>query len=88
VQIATATVMAARATANSPTAPDLKRRVARREIDVIGRTMVTGGACGGHGTRFGGLEDRVSALDGRLALDSPPGGGTRACVRLPAAVGV
>jgi signal transduction histidine kinase/uncharacterized protein YoaH (UPF0181 family) len=42
-----------------------------------------GGAQGGHGTGLGGLEDRVSALDGRLAVDSPPGGGTRVCARLP-----
>jgi signal transduction histidine kinase len=36
-----------------------------------------GGARGAEGTGLGGLEDRLSALDGRLELDSPPGGGTR-----------
>ena len=42
-----------------------------------------GGARGDHGTGLGGLEDRVSALDGRLVIESPPGGGTRVCVLLP-----
>jgi GAF domain-containing protein len=42
-----------------------------------------GGAGGGHGTGLGGLDDRVSALDGRLALDSPAGGGTRVRALLP-----
>ena len=42
-----------------------------------------GGAGGGHGTGLGGLADRVSALDGRFLLDSPPGGGTRVCALLP-----
>jgi signal transduction histidine kinase len=44
-----------------------------------------GGARGGDGTGLGGLEDRVSALDGRLLLDSPPGQGTRVCALLPVA---
>jgi GAF domain-containing protein len=42
-----------------------------------------GGARGDHGTGLGGLEDRVSALDGRLVVESPPGGGTRVCASLP-----
>ncbi|HEY1518309.1 MAG TPA: ATP-binding protein, partial [Solirubrobacteraceae bacterium] len=42
-----------------------------------------GGARGDHGTGLGGLEDRVSALDGRLVVDSPAGGGTRVCALLP-----
>jgi signal transduction histidine kinase len=42
-----------------------------------------GGARGDHGTGLGGLEDRVSALDGRLLVDSPAGGGTRVCALLP-----
>ena len=39
-------------------------------------------AAGGSGLR--GLADRVGALDGTLALQSPPGGGTlvRACFPL------
>jgi signal transduction histidine kinase len=42
-----------------------------------------GGAQAGYGTGLGGLEDRVSALGGRLVVDSPPGGGTRLCALLP-----
>ena len=42
-----------------------------------------GGARSEHGTGLGGLEDRVSALAGRLALESPPGEGTRVCAQLP-----
>ena len=42
-----------------------------------------GGARGGDGTGLGGLEDRVSALGGRLVLESPQGGGTRVCALLP-----
>ena len=42
-----------------------------------------GGARGGDGTGLGGLADRVSALDGRLVLESPPDGGTRLYVLLP-----
>ena len=37
----------------------------------------------GDSTGLGGLEDRVSALDGRLVLESPPGEGTRVCALLP-----
>jgi signal transduction histidine kinase len=42
-----------------------------------------GGAdvAGGSGLR--GLSDRVAALDGRLALDSPPGAGTRLRAEIP-----
>jgi signal transduction histidine kinase len=42
-----------------------------------------GGAVSGGNTGLRGLEDRVSALNGRLVLDSPPGGGTRVCALLP-----
>jgi signal transduction histidine kinase len=42
-----------------------------------------GGARGDHSTGLGGLEDRVSALGGRLVLESPPGEGTRVCAHLP-----
>jgi signal transduction histidine kinase len=42
-----------------------------------------GGARSGDGTGLGGLADRLSALDGRLVLESPPGGGTRLCALLP-----
>ena len=42
-----------------------------------------GGAQDGEGTGLGGLRDRVSALDGRFVLDSPPGAGTSVCAFLP-----
>ena len=38
-------------------------------------------AVGGSGLR--GLEDRLGALDGRLEVDSPQGGGTRLTARVP-----
>jgi GAF domain-containing protein len=58
-------------------------RVERGELRVEVRDDGVGGARGGHGTGLGGLEDRVSALDGRLVLESPPSGGTRVCAVLP-----
>jgi signal transduction histidine kinase len=42
-----------------------------------------GGARGNHATGLGGLEDRVSALGGRLVLESPLGEGTRVYAQLP-----
>ena len=36
---------------------------------------------GGSGLR--GLEDRLAALDGRLEVDTPPGGGTRVRALIP-----
>ena len=59
-------------------------------VAVDGRDLVArvsddgrGGAdrTGGSGLR--GLEDRLAALGGTLALESPPGGGTRLTARLP-----
>ena len=35
------------------------------------------------GTGLHGLRDRVDALDGRIAVDSPPGGGTVVTVEIP-----
>jgi signal transduction histidine kinase len=58
-------------------------RVERGELWVEVRDDGVGGARGGHLTGLGGLEDRVSALDGRLVLESPPSGGTRVCAILP-----
>jgi signal transduction histidine kinase len=51
----------------------------RVEISDDGR----GGADPGAGTGLRGLADRVEALGGRLALDSPPGEGTVVCAALP-----
>jgi PAS domain S-box-containing protein len=42
-----------------------------------------GGADLDGGTGLRGLVDRVSALDGRIDVDSPPGGGTRLRAELP-----
>jgi signal transduction histidine kinase len=58
-------------------------RVERGELRVEVRDDGVGGARRGHGTGLEGLEDRVSALDGRLVLESPPGGGTRVCALVP-----
>jgi signal transduction histidine kinase len=46
-----------------------------------------GGARGGGTTGLGGLDDRVSALDGRLVVESPPGAGTQVSVLLPVPAG-
>jgi signal transduction histidine kinase len=42
-----------------------------------------GGATPAAGTGLRGLEDRVEALGGRLAIDSPQGRGTRLLVEIP-----
>jgi signal transduction histidine kinase len=42
-----------------------------------------GGASPGGGSGLVGLRDRVSALEGSLSIESPPGGGTRVVVTLP-----
>ncbi len=42
-----------------------------------------GGDADGGGSGLGGLADRVAALDGTLAVDSPRGGGTRLRAELP-----
>jgi len=63
-------------------------RVESGELRVEVRDDGVGGAHGGHSTGLGGLEDRVSALDGRLVVESPPDGGTRVCARLPVAASV
>ena len=58
-------------------------RVERGELRVEVRDDGVGGARAGHGTGLGGLEDRVSAMGGRLVLESPTGGGTHICAVLP-----
>jgi signal transduction histidine kinase len=62
-------------------------RVERGELRVEVCDDGVGGARGGFETGLGGLEDRVSAMDGRLTLASPPGGGTRVCALLPVPIG-
>jgi signal transduction histidine kinase len=58
-------------------------RVERGELRVEVRDDGIGGARGEENTGLGGLADRVSALGGRLELESPPGAGTRVCALLP-----
>jgi signal transduction histidine kinase len=58
-------------------------RVERGKLRVEIRDDGVGGAQGGESTGLRGLQDRVAALDGRLVLESPPGGGTRVCALLP-----
>jgi signal transduction histidine kinase len=60
-------------------------RVESGELRVEVRDDGVGGARGGRGTGLGGLEDRVSALDGRLVVESHPGQGTRMSAVLPLA---
>jgi signal transduction histidine kinase len=45
-----------------------------------------GGADMDAGSGLRGLQDRLSAVDGTLAIESPPGGGTRLRATLPAGV--
>jgi signal transduction histidine kinase len=58
-------------------------RIEHGDLRVEVRDDGVGGARGDHTTGLGGLEDRVTALGGRLVLDSPPGRGTSLCVVLP-----
>jgi signal transduction histidine kinase len=44
-----------------------------------------GGAAAGAGSGLGGLAKRVAALDGRLAVTSPPGGPTTIRAEIPCA---
>ena len=46
-----------------------------------------GGARIGGGSGLRGLQDRLSALDGTLSVDSPEGGGTRLRARIPCGAG-
>jgi signal transduction histidine kinase len=62
---------------------EVTARVEDGELRVEVRDDGVGGARGDHTTGLGGLEDRVSALGGRLVLESPPGRGTRVSAQLP-----
>jgi signal transduction histidine kinase len=64
------------------------------EVQVSGATLVVvvtddgvGGADAGRGSGLRGLADRVEALDGRLRVWSPPGGGTRVRAEIPVPAG-
>jgi signal transduction histidine kinase len=58
-------------------------RVEHGKLRVEVRDDGVGGARAADSAGLGGLEDRVSALDGSLVLESPPGGGTRVFALLP-----
>jgi GAF domain-containing protein len=62
---------------------EVTARLERGELRVEVHDDGVGGAFGGDSTGLGGLEDRLSALDGRLVLDSPPGGGTSVRALVP-----
>lgn len=67
-------------------ARDITVTLVRRAGDVLAievRDDGIGGAGPGHGTRS--IVDRVDALGGRLAIESPTGAGTRVIVELPCA---
>jgi signal transduction histidine kinase len=57
-----------------------------RDADAVEVAIVDDGRGGADRARASGLrrlEDRLSAVDGVLELDSPPGGGTTVRVRVP-----
>jgi signal transduction histidine kinase len=58
-------------------------RAGAGELRVEIRDDGVGGARPGAGTGLVGLRDRVDALAGTLAIESPPGGGTRIVLTLP-----
>ena len=58
-------------------------RRAAAELVLEVRDDGAGGADPAGGSGLAGLEDRLGALDGRLEVDSPAGGGTRLTARLP-----
>jgi GAF domain-containing protein len=62
---------------------EVAARVEDGKLRIEVRDDGVGGAQGDHTSGLGGLEDRVSALGGRLVLESPPGEGTRVCAVLP-----
>jgi signal transduction histidine kinase len=68
--------------ANASTATvAVRRNNGHAEVEV--RDDGVGGADPGRGSGLRGLADRVGALDGSLALDSPPGSGTTLRAEIP-----
>jgi signal transduction histidine kinase len=66
------------------------RVAVRREGDVVTVAVDddgVGGARIGAGSGLRGLQDRLSALDGTLSVESPPGAGTRLRARIPCGAG-
>ena len=60
-------------------------RETERALVVVVEDDGRGGADLARGTGLSGLADRAAALDGSLAIDSPPGAGTRLRAELPIA---
>jgi signal transduction histidine kinase len=66
-------------------ASDVTIRVARFDRHIVVEVVDdgVGGADVEKGSGLRGLEDRVAALDGRITVDSPLGGGTRIVAKIP-----
>jgi signal transduction histidine kinase len=62
---------------------EVKRTDGRARVEVVDDGV--GGADAGGGSGLRGLADRVEALGGRLAIDSPPGRGTALVAEIPLA---
>jgi signal transduction histidine kinase len=54
-----------------------------RSLTLVVEDDGTGGAERAPGSGLAGLADRLAALDGALAIDSPPGAGTRITAEIP-----
>jgi signal transduction histidine kinase len=59
----------------------IRRADGRVSVDVTDDGI--GGADAGQGSGLAGLADRLGALDGTIAVDSPPGHGTRLHAEIP-----
>ena len=59
---------------------EVTRRNGRPAVEVADDGV---GGAGAAGAGLRGLRDRVEALDGRLEVESPPGGGTRVSAAIP-----
>ena len=71
--------------AHAPEARVELRRVGDGVVVLVADDGV-GGADPGAGSGLRGLQDRLAVVDGVLAIDSPPGAGTRLEARIPSPV--
>jgi signal transduction histidine kinase len=69
--------------ASGPAGADLDGRSRGFKLHATIADNGVGGADASSGSGLTGLTDRVEALGGRLALDTPSGGGTRISIELP-----